>query len=544
MVVNSSYVLFRFDVKYVGPFIVTKLYSIRSMLVTILYKRRWIMQDKSIIIIGAGFAGLSTGIYAQMNGYKTQIFEMHDLPGGLCTSWKRKGYTIDGCIHWLVGSSPDSGFHPMWKEVGVAQGRQFIYADQFMRFEGKDGRTFVLYSNVDELEKHMLELSPQDAGVTREFIAGIRMCIAFNPPAEGDAPLQRLVKGLKLGLFMASKGKRFQSYMRITADEFSNRFKDPLIRQALRDMWFPEFSIFFMFFTLAYLHRKEAGYPLGGSLPMSHAMEDRYRNLGGEIHYKSRVDKILVENDRAVGVRLADGTEHRAQRVVSAADGHTTIFKMLEGKYVDDQVRQPYEKWPIFPPLIFVGLGVNQSFSDVPVTVTGLNFELPQPVEIADAERSFLSVRIFNQDPTMAPTGKTSLQVMMPSSYDYWKELAADPAAYEEKKDQIARTIVSLLDKRFPGIGSQVEMVDVATPLTFERFTGNWQGTFEGWMITPENAGVVMKPMSQNLPGLQNMYLCGQWVEPGGGLPTGVMSARRLLKAICKEDGIKFLTER
>jgi phytoene dehydrogenase-like protein len=86
-------------------------------------------------------------------------------------------------------------------------------------------------------------------------------------------------------------------------------------------------------------------------------------------------------------------------------------------------------------------------------------------------------------------------------------------------------------------------MVDVATPLTFERFTGNWQGTFEGWMITPENAGVVMKPMSQNLPGLQNMYLCGQWVEPGGGLPTGVMSARRLLKAICKEDGIKFQTE-
>jgi phytoene dehydrogenase-like protein len=87
-------------------------------------------------------------------------------------------------------------------------------------------------------------------------------------------------------------------------------------------------------------------------------------------------------------------------------------------------------------------------------------------------------------------------------------------------------------------------MVDVATPLTFERFTGNWQGTFEGWMITPGNAGVVMKPMSQNLPGLQYMYLCGQWVEPGGGLPTGVMSARRLLKAICKEDGIKFQTER
>ena len=62
----------------------------------------------SIIIIGAGFAGLSVGIYAQMNGYHTQIFEMHSLPGGLCTAWKRKGYTIDGCIHWLMGTNPSS----------------------------------------------------------------------------------------------------------------------------------------------------------------------------------------------------------------------------------------------------------------------------------------------------------------------------------------------------------------------------------------------------------------------------------------------------
>ncbi|NOY37521.1 MAG: NAD(P)/FAD-dependent oxidoreductase, partial [Chlorobi bacterium] len=59
------------------------------------------MEDNSVIIIGAGFAGLSAGIYARMNGYRTQIFEMHNLPGGLCTAWKHKGYTIDGCIHWL-----------------------------------------------------------------------------------------------------------------------------------------------------------------------------------------------------------------------------------------------------------------------------------------------------------------------------------------------------------------------------------------------------------------------------------------------------------
>ena len=62
------------------------------------------MPKRYIIIIGAGLAGLSAGCYAQMNGYETQIFEMHNIPGGLCTSWKRKGYTFDGCIHYLMGS--------------------------------------------------------------------------------------------------------------------------------------------------------------------------------------------------------------------------------------------------------------------------------------------------------------------------------------------------------------------------------------------------------------------------------------------------------
>lgn len=88
-------------------------------------------------------------------------------------------------------------------------------------------------------------------------------------------------------------------------------------------------------------------------------------------------------------------------------------------------------------------------------------------------------------------------------------------------------------------------MVDVATPLTFERYTDNWQGSFEGWLLTPRNVSTVMWPMCQTLPGLQRFYLCGQWVEPGGGLPTSVMSGRRLVQALCKEDkedGRKFAT--
>ncbi len=83
-----------------------------------------------------------------------------------------------------------------------------------------------------------------------------------------------------------------------------------------------------------------------------------------------------------------------------------------------------------------------------------MSFPLRQPTEIGDAVRDRLPIHIFNQDPTLAPAGKTSLVVMMPRSYEYWKELRQDRAAYKEKKDQIARTVVELLDRRFPGISS------------------------------------------------------------------------------------------
>ena len=118
-----------------------------------------INNEKSIIIIGAGFAGLAAGIYARMNGYETTIFELHNLPGGLCTSWDRKGYTFDACIHWLVGSSPKSGMYDMWEETGVAQGRKFIDLDEYTRVEDESGRTLVFYTDVDRLEKHLLEFS-------------------------------------------------------------------------------------------------------------------------------------------------------------------------------------------------------------------------------------------------------------------------------------------------------------------------------------------------------------------------------------------------
>jgi phytoene dehydrogenase-like protein len=231
--------------------------------------------NKSLVIIGAGFAGLATGIYARLNGYNTEIFEMHNLPGGLCTSWDRKGYTFDGCVHWLVGSSPKSGMHDMWEETGVIQNRSFVDMDEYFRVEDSSGRCVVFYTNVDRLEQHLLEFSPQDEKPIKMFTSGIRKVIPFDSPSKHDSLAVRLIKQVRNGAIFVTNGKLIQDWMKLTAEEFARQFKDPLLVEAFRQMWVPEFSMLFMLFTFAYLHNKNAGYPIGGSKPLALAQIGR-----------------------------------------------------------------------------------------------------------------------------------------------------------------------------------------------------------------------------------------------------------------------------
>ncbi len=504
------------------------------------------MAEKSIIIIGGGIAGLSAGCYGQMNGYHTSIFEMHDKPGGVCTVWKRQGYTIDGCIHWLVGTNPANNFYPIWKELGALTGQPIVNHDYFLLIEGKGGKVFKVYTDLDRLEQHMKELSPEDKAVIEELIGVARKCTRVEMPVDKAPELYSPIDGLKMMFKMFLFLRLMKKWSKISTLDFSRRFKNPFLREAFSAGFVGDISGFpmlFMLMTLAWLDQKAAGYTVGGSLEFARAIERRYLSLGGEINYKAPVAKVLVKNDRAVGVRLADGSEHRGDIVISAADGHTTIFSMLGGKYIDNKIRGYYDKPSLFPPLVYVGLGVKRTFDDIPSSVGGLIFPLAKPLTIAGKKHQQLGVQIYNFDPTLAPKGKIVLRVMFNTDYDYWKKLSQEPERYNAEKEHIADQVVAALDQRFPGLAAKVEMRDVATPLSWERYTGNWRGSYEGWLPTAQgDMAFLTGRMSKTLPGLDNFYMAGQWVEPGGGLPTAAMSGRNVTQIICKQDKKPFVT--
>jgi phytoene dehydrogenase-like protein len=351
-----------------------------------------------------------------------------------------------------------------------------------------------------------------------------------------------LLDGIKMGVRMLPFMGSLRKYGKMSMEEFAARFSDPLLRQAFRvavdDL--PDMPAMALMMVLAFMHAGDGCFPTGGSLEFARAIESRYLDLGGEIHYRSRVERILVEDDRAVGIRLTDGTEHRAEAIISAADGHATIFDMLQGRYASDKVRGYYEKLPIFPSWIQVSLGVARDLSDQAQAVIYL-FE--EPIDIAGEKCEYIRFRHFCYDPSMAPPGRSALVSTFSSDHSYWKELNKEPERYEAEKKEIAIKVIDQLESRLPGISEQIEVVDVSTPMTVERYTGNWQGSQEGWLITTETFGIVMgKGMDKTLPSLDDFYMCGQWVEPGGGVSTAAVSGRTVVKMICKKDRKKFIT--
>jgi phytoene dehydrogenase-like protein len=332
-----------------------------------------------------------------------------------------------------------------------------------------------------------------------------------------------------------------RKWNKVTTKEYAQRFKNPFLREMFTATFGEEFPLAMSLMTLAMQHRKSAGYVIGGASALVNPIEKRYQALGGEIHFGTRVVKIIVENNKAVGIKLADGQEYRANWVISAADGRTTIFDMLDGKYISTEIKSKYEHPNLFAPLVYVALGINRKFEDVPPSINGFTYQLKQPIIVAGQKQDSLNLRVYNFDPTLAPPGKNIAVVTFQSGYDYWKTLRENLTAYNAEKEKIADDVISALEERFPGIKTQIEMRDIATPITWERYTGNWRGAYEGWMFDIKN---LLSSMKKTLPGLDNFYMAGQWVNPGGGMPTAVMSGNHTIQMICKKDRKKFFADK
>ncbi|WP_286476667.1 phytoene desaturase family protein [Methanobacterium sp. CWC-01] len=483
--------------------------------------------SKSVIIIGAGIAGLAAGCYAQMNGFKTKIFEMHNKPGGLCTAWKRKDYTFDLSLHWITGSLPKSNVYPMWEELGLVQDRQYITHEYYNLVLDEQGNKFYSYTNPDKLQEEMLRIAPEDEKQIKNFVKDVKKFGAMDFPY--NVGLLKFIK-------MFPSLRLWRKYS-MSVKEMAAKFRNPTLRNLfeLAFQWHDQTTAYSMM-GMAQMGAGVSGYPLGGSYSIAKALEKRYVDLGGNIAYNSQVKSIIVEDNQAVGIELMVGTHKFGDIILSAADGHTTLFDWLNGQYTNSKITEIYQNLEIFPPLIFISLGVNHDYSQEPHY---LFFPLKKPLMIAGKEIDRLEVRNHSFDHTLAPKGKTAFTVAVETNYDYWAELKEKPDEYSNEKKKIEEAIVNGLSELYPKIRDEIEVMDIATPLTFIRFTGNWKGSYQGWLFTKKSHAA---QIPQTLHGLFNFYMAGQWVSPGGGLIGAATSAKHAVQMICKNEKQHFKT--
>jgi phytoene dehydrogenase-like protein len=494
-------------------------------------------QSRKIVIVGGGIAGLCAGVYGRRCGYEVVVVESHNAPGGLATSWQRGDYTFENCLHWLLGSSQGSPMHARWREVFDIDRLSFVYPEEFVRLAGADGSVLRVYSCVERLQAEFLAKSPRDARAIGRLMRDIRALSRLDLLGQ-TAPWPRNWLALLKALPWMPMLYR---YLRLSSAQYGARFQSPLLRQFFGEGDMAELSALALVASLAWRSSGDAGYPIGGSRAVIAPIVERLLGLGGQLRLGAKVEQILVEGDAATGVRLSDGTSLEADWVVSAADGHSTIYRLLGGQFRDARTDALYAHHKTFPSYVQVGLGVARDLVDLPGFVSCV---LPHPLTVdPGTQLRQVAFRVFNYDPSFAPAGKTAVTCLLPTrEFGYWLRLAQEhPAGYHEEKERVAQAAVTILERLAPGISNAIEVTDVATPATVIRHTGNWKGSMEGWLLTPQSG---FRPLRQTLPGLRRFLMAGQWVMPGGGLPSGLMTARAAIRAACREDGLPWEFDR
>ncbi len=488
------------------------------------------MAKAKLVIIGAGISGLSAGIYAAKSGFDVTIVEQHTIPGGMCTSWRRNGYLFEGSMHWLTGSSPKVALNQLWRETGaLSPDVKVFYPEPFASVEWED-KTIHLYRDMEKTRKHFLEIAPEDTAAINKMIKDVKNLAGMQMPITD-------IKGLKcehpMKLKLGTIAAMFPAFpvmgkiAKMTCGEYLNQFKNPALKKALS--FLPtEYSATALLFTLVTLTSGDGGFPEGGSIPMIQRMVKTFKGYGGSLRLGTKVDKVLTQNGSVVGVSLADETI-TADAVVVTQETIAAVEQLFDTPPSDTWLRELCEK--TVPSLCtFVGLGIRAELKKTPT------FTLDKPIICGGIPYHELHFNNYYGYKGFAPEGGTALTIpFLDDTYEFWKK-AKDEGRYEQEKAALAKQISNALCQKFPQVKGNIDIIDIATPLTYERYTGAHKGSWMGLM----QAGEKQVQYPGYLDSIKGVYFAGHRMMLPGGMPVALYSGRKAAQMVCKQFDVVF----
>jgi phytoene dehydrogenase-like protein len=214
---------------------------------------------------------------------------------------------------------------------------------------------------------------------------------------------------------------------------------------------------------------------------------------------------------------------------------------MLDGRYLTEPIKKYYGGVGDSSPFgLIIFLGLEGELPDVPHALTLL---FDEPLNVGEIEQDSVHIVTFGPETGLVPEGKSIIKIEVQAKYPYWKERRdTDLKAYREEKKRIADEIISRISPRFPGLKGRIEVTDISTPPTAERYTGNRYG----WQAGPPKEHVTEiqhKGLSKKLPGLEGFFHVGQWSTASLGVSSVAVTGRNMVKELCKQDKKHFITE-
>jgi phytoene dehydrogenase-like protein len=487
-----------------------------------------------IIIIGGGISGLTAGIYARNAGFEAEIYESNTVAGGLCSGWKRNGYLVAGGVHWLTGIKENTELRKMWEGIGAIDSTTEFFSQDVIATCKNEGTYHHLYTDLTKLEEEFLSISPEDAAATKELIRAIKIHQKLPVPVEKPEDLMEEMEKL---IFFAPylKAEKAFPIAGVSIADYASRFRSSIIRDLLLCV-VPNtnLSVRTLLKWLAINSAGDAGFPSSGFGAMAQRMKNKFEKSSGKLFFDSKVRRINVINGVATGITLENGTALSADYVISTASPDVLLRELLDSHYEDAYFEKRFNASADYPTLAMtlIPLIIDADMSKFPYK---LYFTPKQAVVVNKTEIKRLKINHYGYDYAFCRNGKTLAEVFLHTSeYDYWHDLkASSPQTYKEVKEKIAEHVIAEVETVYPETQGKIKLLDVATPVTFQHYTGNFRGSYVPFCTMPD---IEYENHPGVITGVKNLYLAGQWVFPDGGLPMAALGGKYAVQRICNQE--------
>lgn len=491
--------------------------------------------DRSIMIIGAGIGGLSSGVKLLQRGFAVTLFEKEPRAGGYAVSCRRGGYHFDLALHVVPSGGAGQEFSTMVNSLGLADTVKFIKLREGFNVVLGDYH-FQMPNSYDELLAKLCSEFPAERDKLKRFSNDLeKHMISYAPLFDYTVPKYRSIP-----IFLPKSAAFLKHSMMGTKKYLEQFFDDARIMAILfqsaafmgipmRD--FPTVNFMMMF----YLLMKNGMYTIaGGGQALTDGLKEKFKQLGGTLATNTVVEKIIVVKKRAVAIITSDGLRYDCDGIIAANNIYDVVNRLVGRPNFSDSYLRNLDSLSPSLSVTALNLGLDCHPNDLGIN-PHITMVFPDPdIDRCLEEQSrridmdgFSITAHCNSDHDFYNNGCYSLSLV--GGTDPGKWLAMTDAEYRAAKERITIQIMDKADKIYPGLKHHVKVTDLATPRTMQRYTANPQGAIMGFNCTRGSHRRIMK--AANIP-IGNLIMGGAWTSRLGGfmqsMKSGILAAETI----------------